>query len=158
MRGSERGTTLVETLVVLVLVSLAVTLIANAVVTSIRVNAMTREQQRRELALTSFGEAIKQLPWRQECPETANRQWYQNAYNALPAADRRATDGMNPTIQRLGGGPAIAYWQNGTFPSVGVQTPGAFTGTCSADRGAQRITFTVTLAGETVEAQVVKRK
>lgn len=164
-RESQAGATLVESILVILLVGVVVLTLITGLLTSTVGARRVNSNQRASLAMTSFSDSIRDLPYLPHdplCTPATDAQAYLTAYNNLPAAERTATAGM--TVEILD----IKYWDlrysTSTASTTSVAPEALWVSTkCAAKTGAQRLTLRVTLRdgrpGEesSATAQVVKR-
>lgn len=162
----ERGVSLIEVLIALFLISVLVIALVNGLLTSTKATTVSNRSQRTGAALTSFGETLRQMDYK-ECADAA---WYQADYDYLLQM-------QNSPTTTVGGGAAtqpplpmgvgamdtikvdsVKYWQPGTFSDEGPWVPGKFIDNCDdPSGGAQLLTFTVTMGENSETGQLVKR-
>jgi Tfp pilus assembly protein PilV len=140
----QTGTSLVEVLVFVFVVVPVVLTGAAGLLTAMRTSEQAEERQQMETALSSYGESLRVMPYR-NCATAA-------AYSAEHAAwPGRWTP---PATEVAPGGLSVVgveYWDQATR---------SFVSTCTADGGAQRLTLQVVPAGNpdgAVTGLVVKR-
>lgn len=96
------GTSLIETLIAISVLGILVAGVTTGIITSLRVTSVSNNAQRVNVLLTSFGEAIKQLPY-QSCLSLAD---YNNAYQAyedrLRSDDQPVLSGPDSTVTLTG--------------------------------------------------------
>jgi len=161
-RTTERGFSLLEVLLALVVVSLVISAIAGGILTLVRSSTENSAQQRLQGALASYTESLKALPYySQQLPplpldacvpgspvdpatfDTAVGNWTDRWVPPAYVADASVT--------------AVEFWS----PSATGPTLGAFASTCppAGDQGAIRLTGLVVLTdGRSSSGQVVIRE
>jgi prepilin-type N-terminal cleavage/methylation domain-containing protein len=160
-RQNQSGVSLVEMLVVLALVSGIVLVLALGLQTVVTTDGRTNRKQRNNLALTSVTEALRRndVSYQVCCPDSE----ICNFDGAASLADRYE----ERALDKLGDGDAeipdfqvteVAYWQAGDFATPPSTEGGKFSTTCIPDATALRLSVEVSLSGETLRGQVVKRK
>ncbi len=120
-RDGERGETLIELLVTVVILGTAVVALVGALAVAVRVSDIHRKQATAGASVRAFAEAlatrVAAAPTGYvECATTAS---YAGAYTGVPS-------GYVATIA------AVSYWDGS-----------AFVATCATDTGVQRVTLTV---------------
>lgn len=159
-RREQAGVSLIETLIVIVLVSLVVLVFAAGLQTSVTTDGQTSRQQRLNLALTSFAEGLRRVTvptdyW--QCIDSFAEPTVEEAflalYNSLPADDREATDAVT-SIEITD----VSYWQPGDYSVAGDPEGGSWGSTCVPGAGAVRLGMRVTLRDQTLTGEVVKRE
>ena len=164
---SQEGSTFLEVLVALVLISFVVIALVNGLLTSTKSDNASSQTQKLNAALTSFSEALKDLDYK-PCADAA---WYQGVY-------RDALAGLSPAEARKRFGIAasssvsvtdIKYWRpyvaagSSSTTTIVPPTNGSFETSCStatgsiSDAGTQLLSFTVTNGSRTSYGQIVKR-
>ncbi len=134
--GSERGETLIELLITVMILGTAVVALVGGLVLAVRVSAMHREQATAGAAVRAFAEALQShvaatpTGYLDCADETA----YDGIYTGAPA-------GYVPEVT------AVAYWNGAAFVS-----------TCTTDTGVQRVSLRVTSQNASETLDVVLRK
>lgn len=163
----QSGFTLMEVLIALVLVTFIVIALADGLLTNIRVDASFKDRQRRTAALTSFGEALRNLSYR-PCADTL---WYQKSYEdavagVIDEAGKPLLDLRREKFGLLAGSTVavkkIEYWVPEEYPvdaNYQLDDPkmGTWQEICDEDSGTQRLDISVTYKGSTSDATVVMR-
>lgn len=137
--GDQRGTSLVEVLVGLVVMGLTIGGLLAATSTGVLSGASSRALARANSLLTSFSESIKSLPYN----VCATASTYQSAFES--------TDAVGPAERRLSR-PGVTL----RVTDVEDNSPGS--SSCpSSDSGTQVVSMEVSVKGATVAGRVVKR-
>lgn len=159
-RRDQAGVSLIETLIVIVLVSAVVLVFALGLQTSVTTDGQSSRTQRMNVALSSFGEGLRRITvpgdyW--QCVDSFAEPTIEEAflalYNSLPADDREATDAMS-SIEITD----VQYWQPGDYSVAGDPEGGAWGDTCVAGGGAVKLSMRVNLSDESLTGEVVKRE
>ncbi|MFG2038624.1 prepilin-type N-terminal cleavage/methylation domain-containing protein [Dactylosporangium sp. NPDC048998] len=117
---NDRGETLIELLVTVIIVGIAVVALVGGIATSIRMSNIHRQQAQAGAYVRAFGEAIETWVTNSHYTDCAGKDTYKPAYTAL--------DG-NPTyIPTI----TVSYWNNSTFATV-----------CTSDSGVQKVSLKV---------------
>ena len=158
--ASQGGFSLLEVLIALVIISTLVLALINGLLTTTQSDNASNENQRMNAALTSFGETLKDITYK-DCADPA---WYSGVYADTVASitdpdERRRIYGVavmsNVSVVR------VQYFTGASFPidANGNQdrTGGAFSDSCITDAGTQLLTYKVTYRGRSRTAQTVKR-
>jgi prepilin-type N-terminal cleavage/methylation domain-containing protein len=114
-RGGEHGFTLVETLIAVSLLAIAVIGIMYTLTTFLSVSGVARSTANLDTVVRTYTEGVVATPY-VSCASSYSSVTLPSGYN-------------------LSSGPTVAYW-NGDDPAT-------FGGTCSTDKGVQRISATV---------------
>lgn len=156
----QAGVSLVETLIVIALVSAVVLIFALGLQTSVTADGQTLRAQRMNLALSSFGEGLRRVTvptdyW--QCIDSFAEPTVEEAflalYNSLPADDREATDAVD-SIEVAD----VQYWQPGDYSTPGDPEGGSWGDNCVPGAGAVKLSMTVTLGGDSLSGEVVRRE
>ncbi len=115
-RASDRGVTLLELLVTIVLMGLAFTAVFGGMGLFLRTESVQRSNARIDTELRTYAESVLGMPY-VECAAAGS-------YAAVAAPK-----GLTPRV-------TVAYW-NGDLPAV-------YTSACSTDLGLQQITIVLT--------------
>ena len=139
MGRDQRGLTLIEVLIAIVVVSVLMTSASIGVITLMRTSSNTNFQARTDALLTGYGEVLKQLEYR-PCATASEYEAAVDDYeDSLPAAER---------LEQGGASQASA--------SIESVDAGSRCGD-NVDAGTQVINISATLRGRQRTAQVVKR-
>jgi Tfp pilus assembly protein PilV len=161
----QAGISLIESLIAVVLVSLVVLGLAGGFLTMMGATEASSSRQRREAALTSFTESLKQLSMvtpaqspllsYTDCDPavtpSALASDYTTRYRSWPGRWQPSADNAvsNQTISD------VEYWH----PSGSGSSAGTYDHNCAgSDHGAQRLTVTVDVAGDQATGQVTIRR
>ena len=141
---SQRGASLVEVLISVLLVGIVILGLAAGMLTLISTSTSTSQRQQVQLALGSFTESLKAGTY-QPCTSNqavATAATYQAAYEQWPSKWTPPQSGMTRSIT------GVAYWD---------KAQAAFVASCPAggDQGAQRLTVQVDFQDGIGSAQVV---
>ncbi len=145
-RSDERGETLVELLIAIVILGVAVTTLLAALATAITASASHRRHATSDTLARSFAEALSD-------PDPASGTPYVDCATSYPLPGYLAvpTGFDAPTT-------AVSYWKAGSTGASDAD----FTTTCppAGDQGLQRVTITVraTANGEQSVVTVLKRR
>jgi type II secretory pathway pseudopilin PulG len=134
--GSERGETLIELLITVMILGTAVVALVGGLVLAVRVSAMHREQATAGATVRAFAEALQThvAATPSGYVDCADETTYDGIYTGAPA-------GYLPDVT------AVSYW-DGT----------AFVSTCTTDTGVQRVSLTVDGGSASETLDVVLRK
>jgi len=136
-KRGQAGVGLMEVLVAIILMGVVAGGIVGMTLTTLHVGAQARSVARLNTLTTSFGEALKALPYR-ECASAAE---YRSAFEAADAAARephlRDAPGATFRVRSVAGGDS-------SQPSC-------------PDQGTQVVSFDVEVAGRSQKASVLKR-
>ncbi len=139
-RSDQRGVGLIEVLISLLILGITVGGIATATISAGGIGEDANKEARLNVLITAFGEAVKALPY-QMCATAGH-------YDA----EFRAGETLLPThIQRL-----IDTEDADLFIDAVSQGPECQQGT-GVDAGVQSISLRVTLGGDELERQIIKR-
>jgi len=139
---SQSGAGMIEVLIAIVLASITVAALAQALLTLMMVSETTADRQTLSTAISGYSESLKQLDW-EPCGAggTPTAKVYEDAEAA--ATDRyRAPSGVTLTVTR------IEYWD----PSSAAFDPTCPTG----GTGAQRLSILARSSRGTRTGQIVK--
>lgn len=160
LRG-QAGVSLVETLVVLALVSAVVLVFALGLQTVVNLDGRTNRQQRNNLAVSSVTEALRRndVSYQVCCPDSqvcdfGGAATLADRYEERALDKLAAGDGDVPEFQVT----EVAYWRAGDFTTPSSTVGGQFQSTCIPDAAALRLTVEVSLGGDVLTGEVVKRK
>lgn len=135
--GDHRGVTLLEILVAVFVLGLLAVGIGAATISSNKAAAGANVIARRNALLTAFGESLKNLPY-QKCATNGDYQSkFDTTEGALSDANQDLRQALNATLTVTGA-------------TVSATCPGLDTGT-------QTLDIAVTVSGETLTGQIVKR-
>lgn len=155
----QSGFSLIETLIVIVLISTVVLTFAVGLQTSVISDGKTNREQRLNLALTSLTEGFRRVTvpddiWNcvDSFAEPTIEEAYLALYNSLPAGERKGTDAVTSFAVT-----DVAYWQPGSFDVPGATVPGHFDSTCEPSAGAVRLQVQVRLSDSKLTGEVVMR-
>jgi type II secretory pathway pseudopilin PulG len=146
VRRPERGETLIETLITVVLLGLLATGIVSAFATNIRISDFDARLSGSEAAVRSYGEAWDRFPY-VACTAGSSS----NPYGATQPSDFTAPSGYTATVT------GVTFW-NGSDPS---SVPAVFQSACpaSGDKGLQSVVLKVQpTAGSAQTLTITKRK
>lgn len=148
----QRGFTLIEVLLAMVLASLVVLGLAVGILTTLSASNAASARQRREVALTSFTESLKALPYVECTSGGATAHAYNTAYQAGAASGATWQPKPDAGVSDLDV-VDVKYWQ----PAPAGGAAGTYATCGSVDQGAQRLSVSLRVDGEPVHGQVVIR-
>jgi prepilin-type N-terminal cleavage/methylation domain-containing protein len=128
-RQAERGFSLVELLVTVVIMGVAFTAVLSAIGTFHRTSTVHRETANFDFALRTYTAQLAAAPYVTSCPAS---------YNVSAPA------GYTPSI-------TVRYWNGSPTASYGSSCP-------AADTGSQQLTVTLTKNGRSDTVSIVKRR
>ena len=156
---SEAGTTLIETLLTIVIVSLVILALATGLLTTLFSANQVNTSERLSVAAMAMTESLHDLPYLGSCPANGTGAAYLQLYNNLPADQRTATKNLELKITN------VEFWKsNRGVVSPRVPATEQWSASCAEAGGAQKLTVSVSTPGPagrnkvTVTAQVVKRQ
>lgn len=155
-RGSQAGVSLLEALVVIVLVSFVVLTFAYGLQTAVTTDGRTNRQQRMNLALTSLSETLRQADWIVPCPASGD---FKGESTLAAGYVTEIPDTVKATNFGVSGFEVtgVDYWEPGDFSNPADPKGGEFGSTCDANTSAVRIRFGVSLGGDSMSGELVKR-
>ena len=119
-RSSQAGTTLLESLLVVVLVGVLILTLATGLLASTVGARRVNNSQRLSLAITSISETMRQMKYRPAsagCTSAGDAGGYLADYLALPADQRTATSGL--TVEVV----SVKYWKLAYTTTTLASTP-----------------------------------
>ena len=141
-RTDQAGSSLIEVVIAVFLVSMVVLGLATAFVTLMRINRGNAEQQRVDHAVDNVAEQLKAVPY----AGSANRVAVYTAALGLPPADP-----AEPTVTLT----SVECRVRGTTASAATED--VYDSSCAADEGTQRVTIRGEWRGKSRQAQIVVR-
>ena len=138
----QSGSTLLEVIIAVALVSMVVLGLATAFITLMRINRANAEQQRVDHAVDNVAEQLKAVPY----AATGNRLTAYTTALALPAPTS-----AEPTVTVT----QVECRVRSTLATAA--TADVYDGTCATDGGTQRITVRGEWRGRSRQAQIVVR-
>jgi type II secretory pathway pseudopilin PulG len=143
--GDDRGESLIEILVAVLILGLTVTAVMGALLTSVKVSDIHRKQATGGADVRSYAESVKRAVAAGGYQPCATPSAYLPvAGTAATAVHFTASAGFTPTVTR------VEFWSDS-----GPGTPWTWTSTCAPDWGLQRVTLQVASADGRAREQSV---